>query len=94
MAKKKPGAGSMRPGRGFNFHGGKIVTLGHILQTLRALPIGLKYSIERWHEKGKGIADTRHIYDDMSLSFLSCHMRYKTAIAMMVTGMMTYKPSA
>ena len=35
-----------------------------------------------------------NIYDDISLSVLSCHMRYKTAIAMMVTGMMTYRPSA
>jgi hypothetical protein len=43
----KPGGRSVLPGLGFQSSGGKIVTLGRILQAFYPLPIGLKYRIIR-----------------------------------------------
>ncbi|PTR10684.1 hypothetical protein C8R32_101214 [Nitrosospira sp. Nsp5] len=45
-------------------------------------------------ERDRGIPYAGPAIYDTSSSFPSRHMRYKTAITMIVTGMMTYKPIA
>ena len=105
--KKARFAGSVRPGRVRYLMEERVGTRSCILQRLSALPIGPKYRIgASFHRLDLSNAiqqrtriiqpnpDSRYnIYNTLS-SFLSCHMRYKTAITMIVTGMITYKPSA